>query len=96
MLTITHDTINCYGFSPVRWCIDRSLAVHNAECNWIFRKYQDCESEHPYGRFLGYCGQIHKEMIECIKEQRQIRRQANLDQARRKYEKKISSPKSSD
>ncbi|KAH0945484.1 hypothetical protein HN011_012035 [Eciton burchellii] len=66
----------------------RSLAVHNAACNEIYRKFQDCENEHPYRKFLGYCDQIHKEMIKCIKEQREIRRQKNLDEARTKLKDK--------
>lgn len=56
----------------------RSLAAHNAACNWIFYRFQDCENEHPYRRFLGYCDQIQKEMIACMKEQREIRRKNNV------------------
>lgn len=31
----------------------KSLAVHNAACNWIFRKFQDCEKE--VTRFVKSC-----------------------------------------
>lgn len=61
----------------------KSLAAHNAACNWIFRRFQDCENEHPFRKFLGYCEDIQKEMHQCIKEQREIRRNKNL-QIRRK------------
>ncbi|XP_011691711.1 PREDICTED: COX assembly mitochondrial protein 2 homolog [Wasmannia auropunctata] len=52
----------------------RSLAAHNAACNEIFRRFQDCENEHPFRKFLGYCDSIQREMNKCIKEQREIRR----------------------
>ncbi|XP_018315294.1 COX assembly mitochondrial protein 2 homolog [Mycetomoellerius zeteki] len=52
----------------------KSLAAHNAACNEIFRQFQDCETEHPYRRLLGYCEHIQQAMIKCIKEQREIRR----------------------
>lgn len=52
----------------------KSLAAHNSACNWIFREFQDCENEHPYRRFLGYCEHIQRQMKQCIKEQREIRR----------------------
>ncbi|XP_011646683.1 COX assembly mitochondrial protein 2 homolog isoform X2 [Pogonomyrmex barbatus] len=55
----------------------KSLAVHNAACNGIFHRFQDCEKEHPYRRFLGYCEHIQREMNACIKEQREIRRREN-------------------
>ncbi|XP_024886740.1 COX assembly mitochondrial protein 2 homolog [Temnothorax curvispinosus] len=61
----------------------RSLATHNAACNEIFYRFQDCENEHPYRRFLGYCEHIQREMHECIKKQREIRR-AESAQLRRK------------
>ncbi|XP_018359202.1 PREDICTED: COX assembly mitochondrial protein 2 homolog [Trachymyrmex cornetzi] len=52
----------------------KSLAAHNAACNEIYRQFQDCEAEHPYRRFVGYCEHIHQAMIKCIKEQREIHR----------------------
>ncbi|KAL6426021.1 hypothetical protein ACFW04_008957 [Cataglyphis niger] len=57
----------------------KSLAAHNSACNWIFHKFQDCENEHPYRKYLGYCEQIQKQMKECIKEQREIRRKESAE-----------------
>lgn len=55
----------------------RSLAVHNSACNEIFYKFQDCENEHKFGRFIGYCRDLHRELDSCIREQRKIHREEN-------------------
>ncbi|GAB1865050.1 hypothetical protein CAJAP_06129 [Camponotus japonicus] len=72
----------------------KSLAAHYSECNWVFYKFQDCENEHPYRRFLGCCGHIHKQMKECIKEQREIQRKENA-KVRHKILKRESSQQES-
>lgn len=61
-----------------------SLAAHNIACNDFFMKYQDCQYEHPFRKFLGYCNDLEKQMRLCIKEQRQINREKNSQIAKRR------------
>lgn len=64
-----------------------SLAAHNSVCNEFFYKVQDCQYEHPFGKFVGYCNDVEKEMRKCIKEQRQINRGINREIAKRRSNK---------
>lgn len=54
------------------------LAPHNAACNDLYQKFQECEIEHPVGRFAGYCTSVHTQLRNCLKVQRDIRQAENL------------------
>ncbi|KAL0111256.1 hypothetical protein PUN28_012863 [Cardiocondyla obscurior] len=73
----------------------RSLAAHNVACNEIFYRFQDCKNEHPYRRFLGYCEHIQREMIKCMREQREIRRVQSGQLRRKMFEKESGKKESS-
>lgn len=62
----------------------KGLALHNSACNEVFHSFQDCENNHPVARFFGKCSEFHKNLQKCIKNQREIQRQANLEQSKKR------------
>lgn len=59
--------------------MSKRLASHNSACNNIYLEYQECEKQYPVGKYFGYCDKIHKKLTGCIKEQRTIQQNRNLE-----------------
>lgn len=64
----------------------KGLALHNSACNEVFHLFQDCENNYPARRFLGKCSEFHKNLQACIKKQREIQRQTNLEISKKRQQ----------
>lgn len=75
-----------------------SLATHNAPCNEIFYKLQDCQYEHPYRKYMGFCRDYEKQLQVCIAKRlqsnREINNKAAKERLQRMHSKKEESKKS--
>ncbi|XP_076380590.1 COX assembly mitochondrial protein 2 homolog isoform X2 [Megalopta genalis] len=65
----------------------RTLAAHNAPCNEYYYKFQDCQYEHPFGKFFGKCTDFEKQMQVCIRKQLQLNREKNHQISKEKFKK---------
>lgn len=66
---------------------DLSPNLHTEECNKLIALLQDCHKEHSFGRFLGYCNEADREVIKCLRREREQKRKLNQQEAKFMQEK---------
>mmetsp|Transcript_18202 Transcript_18202/g.72840 ORF Transcript_18202/g.72840 Transcript_18202/m.72840 type:complete len:86 (-) Transcript_18202:126-383(-) len=52
-------------------------------CDAVVRALKRCHTDHPNSKFWGACNDAKAALDLCLKEEKEERRQANLDKARR-------------
>ncbi|XP_050087493.1 COX assembly mitochondrial protein 2 homolog [Anopheles aquasalis] len=60
---------------------DLSPHLHTLECNNIIEKLKKCHSENKFGKFLGLCNDLDRQMIVCLRNERKTRQKVNREKA---------------
>ncbi|XP_035782767.1 COX assembly mitochondrial protein 2 homolog [Anopheles albimanus] len=60
---------------------DLSPHLHSLECNKIIEALKNCHSENKFGKFLGLCNDLDRQMIVCLRNERKTRQKVNREKA---------------
>ncbi|XP_058117826.1 COX assembly mitochondrial protein 2 homolog [Anopheles ziemanni] len=60
---------------------DLSPNLHSFECNQIIDALKKCHSENKFGKFLGFCNDLDRQMIVCLRNERKTRQKLNREKA---------------
>lgn len=63
---------------------DLSPHLHTSECNDIINLYKGCQRNNPFKKFLGYCSQLDRDMVNCLRKERFARQKRNAVAAEKK------------
>uniref|UniRef100_A0A1L8E058 COX assembly mitochondrial protein n=2 Tax=Nyssomyia neivai TaxID=330878 RepID=A0A1L8E058_9DIPT len=55
--------------------------LHTPECNKLIEALQNCHKDNPFGKFVGQCNDLDREVNKCLKKERQENQQRNYQQA---------------
>ncbi|XP_059610687.1 COX assembly mitochondrial protein 2 homolog [Phlebotomus argentipes] len=64
-----------------------SSNLHTDECNLIIEALQKCHKENPFGKFLGQCNDLDRQMHRCLRQERADNQKRNFDESRKKISK---------
>ncbi|KAJ9590807.1 hypothetical protein L9F63_016193 [Diploptera punctata] len=60
---------------------DLSPHLHTEECNKLIDLLKECHVKHAFGKFLGFCNDADREVIKCLRKEREQKRKANQEKA---------------
>uniref|UniRef100_A0A0V0G994 COX assembly mitochondrial protein n=1 Tax=Triatoma dimidiata TaxID=72491 RepID=A0A0V0G994_TRIDM len=65
---------------------DLSPHLHTVECNIVISKLKECHADNTFLKFLGVCSDIDRELVKCLKKEREAKRKKNAEEGKRKRE----------
>lgn len=60
---------------------DLSPHLHSPECNKLIEELNKCHEVNKFGKFIGKCNAIDKELSRCLKNERRNNQAANRQKA---------------
>ncbi|XP_031573937.1 COX assembly mitochondrial protein 2 homolog [Actinia tenebrosa] len=60
--------------------------LHN-KCLELIEMLNKCHDEHRFGKFLGKCNDIERNLQRCLKAESKERRQRNMEESKKRKEK---------
>jgi len=65
---------------------DLSPHLHHEDCNILIAKLKECHDQNKFAKFMGVCNEINTAVNKCLKEEREIKRNANRAAGKEKRE----------
>ncbi|XP_026474234.1 COX assembly mitochondrial protein 2 homolog [Ctenocephalides felis] len=70
---------------------DLSAHLHSDECNAIIKRLQNCRQENAFMKFLGACNDIDRELVKCLRRDREAKRKKNKESSDLRYKRNTTS-----
>ncbi|XP_073990096.1 COX assembly mitochondrial protein 2 homolog isoform X4 [Rhodnius prolixus] len=65
---------------------DLSPHLHTEECNILISKLKDCHTNNKISKFFGACSEADRELLRCLKKEREANRKKNAEEGERRRE----------